>query len=234
MEEKEVSKQKKIFSITFNVIFYLIILGLLIFSIMTVRSKSANSIPNIFGKGYIAVQTDSMDANMPDWVPDGSPKPFKTNTLLIVDIVDDDSRQEIKVGDIVTFYDTNIEALNTHRVKEVNLSGNTITSIKTQGDKYQDDDGKVEQVLISHVFAKHNGARINGIGWLFIQLQKPVVFAIVIILPVFIVLIIQAIHTFNILFKLRLDKKAAEDKALIEARIQAEIEKRLKEKNEND
>jgi signal peptidase I len=41
----------KIIKISLNTIFYLIIVGLLVFSIMTIRSKKANSIPNIFGRG---------------------------------------------------------------------------------------------------------------------------------------------------------------------------------------
>ena len=234
MEKQAVTKQKRILSITFNIVFYLIIAGLLLFSIMTVRSSKAQSIPNVFGKGYIAVATDSMDADMPDWVPEGSAKPFKANTLIIVSILDDDLRQEVKVGDVVTFYDTNLQALNTHRVKVVHKSGDTITKVTTQGDKYQDDDGKTEEVLISHVYAVHKGGRVAGLGWLFIQLQKPVVFAVFIILPVFIVLVIQAIYTFNIMYKMKLAKKTEEDEDLIEARIQAEIEKRLKEQTNKE
>ena len=234
MEKQTVSKQKRILSVSFNIIFYLIIAGLLLFSIMTVRSSKAQSIPNVFGKGYIAVSTDSMDADMPDWVPDGSAKPFKANTLIIVSILDDDLRQELKVGDVVTFYDTNLQALNTHRVKVVHKSGDTITKVTTQGDKYQNDDGKTEEVLITHVFAVHKGGRVAGLGWLFIQLQKPVVFAIFIILPVFIVLVIQAIYTFNIMYKMKLAKKTEEEEDLIEARIQAEIEKRLKEQTNKE
>jgi len=234
MEKQAVTKQKRILSITFNIVFYLIIAGLLLFSIMTVRSSKAQSIPNVFGKGYIAVATDSMDADMPDWVPEGSAKPFKANTLIIVSILDDDLRQEVKVGDVVTFYDTNLQALNTHRVKVVHKSGDTITKVTTQGDKYQDDDGKTEEVLISHVYAVHKGGRVAGLGWLFIQLQKPVVFAVFIILPVFIVLVIQAIYTFNIMYKMKLAKKTEEEEDLIEARIQAEIEKRLKEQTNKE
>src|SRR5690554_7443198 len=122
MEKQTVSKQKRVLSITFNIVFYLIIAGLLLFSIMTVRSSKAQSIPNIFGKGYIAVATDSMDAEMPDWVPEGSAKPFKANTLIIVNILDDESRQELKVGDVVTFYDTNLQALKDRKSTRLNSS----------------------------------------------------------------------------------------------------------------
>lgn len=229
MQEQQTKKNKKVLSITFNVIFYLIIAFLLIFSIMTIRSSKVNSIPNIFGKGYVAVQTDSMDAEMPSWVPSGKAKPFKPNTLLFINVLNDDTRQNIEVGDVITFFDYNLEALNTHRVKEVIKSGDTITKLITQGDKYQLDDGKTEEVLINHVYALHKGARINGLGWIFIQLQKKWVFLVFIIIPVFIVLVVQAFFTFNALFKAKLSKEKAQEEDLIEQRVQAEIERRLKE-----
>lgn len=222
-------KQNRIMSITFNVIFYVIIAALLVFSIMTIRSSKVNSIPNVFNKGYVSVQTDSMDAEMPSWVPEGKAKPFKANTLLFINVLNDDKRQELEVGDVVTFYDSNLEALNTHRIKEVIKQGDTITKVITQGDKYQDDDSKTEEVLVSHIYAIHNGARIGKVGWLFIKLQQKWVFLVFIIIPVFIVLVIQAIFTFRIIFKDRLEKEKAKTEDLIEQRIQEELEKRLKE-----
>lgn len=220
----------KIIKISLNTIFYLIIVGLLVFSIMTIRSKKANSIPNIFGRGYVAVASDSMDATMPEWVEDGKPKPFKKNTLLFIKVLESDDKQKLEVGDIVTFYDDNLEALNTHRIKEVNKQGDQIVSIVTQGDKYQDDDGKVEQVLLSRVYAVHSGKRINGLGVIFIGLQNKYVFAFAIILPVFIILILQAYITFNAFYKLKQEKNKDE----IDKRIEEEIERRLKEKEEQN
>lgn len=235
MEKQTVSKQKRILSVSFNIIFYLIIAGLLLFSIMTVRSSKAQNIPNVFGKGYVAVATDSMDAEMPDWAKDlDVAKPFKANTLLIVTIVNDKNINDIKVGDVITFSDPTLNyKLNTHRVIEIQ-EDEFFPKFITQGDKYQDDPNKTETIDFSLVHAVHKGGRVAGLGWLFIQLQKPVVFAVFIILPVFIVLVIQAIYTFNIMYKMKLAKKTEEDEDLIEARIQAEIEKRLKEQTNKE
>lgn len=233
MDKQSNLRQKRIFSITFNVIFYVIIASLLVFSIMTIRSSKVNTIPNIFNKGYVAVQTDSMDADMPNWVPEGKAKPFKANTLLFITILDMDSKDNLEVGDVITFYDTNIDALNTHRIKEVVKSGDRVVKVVTQGDKYQDDEFKTEEVLISHVYAVHKGARLAGIGWLFIQLQKKWVFLTFIIIPVFIVLVVQAIITFNVIFKMKLKKEEASTEDLIEQRVREELERRLKEEENN-
>lgn len=117
--EKKTTKQKVIFGLKIagNAIFYLIILLVLIFSIGNIRAKSDPSkIPNVFGKGYLSVQTNSMESDAPDAIFAGD--------LIIVDILDkDEISKEVQVGDVITFFDETLaqkkgagKMLNTHRV----------------------------------------------------------------------------------------------------------------------
>lgn len=141
MEKKETEKTKNlplfILKIVGNVIFYLIIIALLLFSIMNIRAgNKVDGYPNIFGKGFLSVQTDSMKGDKED--------SFEAGDLIIVSVFKEKKVNDLKVGDVITFYDATVNdnkgGLNSHRIvyinreSEDNQSGN-ITSVVTQGDK---------------------------------------------------------------------------------------------------
>lgn len=140
-EKKETEKTKNlplfILKIVGNVIFYLIIIALLLFSIMNIRAgNKVDGYPNIFGKGFLSVQTDSMKGDKED--------SFEAGDLIIVSVFKEKKVNDLKVGDVITFYDATVNdnkgGLNSHRIvyinreSEDNQSGN-ITSVVTQGDK---------------------------------------------------------------------------------------------------
>src|SRR5690554_5452800 len=56
----------KALKITENIFFYLIILLLLLFSIANITIQSNNGIPNVFGYGFTAVRSGSMDGDNSD------------------------------------------------------------------------------------------------------------------------------------------------------------------------
>ena len=75
------TKQKVWFGvkIALNVVFYILILLVLLFSISNIRAKNKNDqIPNIFGKGYLNVLSDSMTGDNKD--------SFNTGDMIIVKI----------------------------------------------------------------------------------------------------------------------------------------------------
>lgn len=101
--------------IVLNVIFYAIILVVLLFSIANIRGKNkADNIPNIFGKGYLTVQSDSMTGTEKD--------SFSKGDLIIVDIPSQKEIENLEAGDVVTFADPYLKQegissqLNTHRI----------------------------------------------------------------------------------------------------------------------
>ena len=120
---------KKVLGIVFNVLFYLIIAIVLIFAIITLTKKTAKDLPHVFGKGYAIVQSDSMEPT------------FSMSELIIVDILDDEEKQKLQIGDVITFFDTNINHLNTHRVIGVDYDGKgLITALRTKGDNASGED----------------------------------------------------------------------------------------------
>ncbi len=117
IKPKRTAKQNVILGvkIALNVVFYSIIVLILIFSIANIRSKNQpDQIPNIFGSGYLTVQSNSMEGSEKD--------SFNKGDLIIVDIASEKDINNLKIGDIITFKDDNLSGqgaakkLNTHRL----------------------------------------------------------------------------------------------------------------------
>lgn len=131
------TKQKVWFGvkIALNVVFYLLILLVLLFSISNIRAKNKNDqIPNIFGKGYLNVLSDSMTGDNED--------SFNTGDMIIVKIANKKNISKLEVGNIVTFYDYRLasnkgagSALDTHRIVYIDKTNNDSYVYYTVGDK---------------------------------------------------------------------------------------------------
>ncbi len=143
--ESKSTKEKVLFilKIVGNVIFYLIIIMLFLFSIMNINSGGANRAPNIFGKGFLSVQSNSMEkmgdypAKYAEAYESYEIKGFSKGDLLNVDILNENDKFNLKVGDVITFETTinGTVALNTHRIVYASYDeNNKLVSISTQGD----------------------------------------------------------------------------------------------------
>lgn len=131
------TKQKVWFGvkIALNVVFYTLILLVLLFSISNIRAKNKNDqIPNIFGKGYLNVLSDSMTGDNKD--------SFNTGDMIIVKIANKKNISKLEVGNIVTFYDYRLasnkgagSALDTHRIVYIDKTNNDSYVYYTVGDK---------------------------------------------------------------------------------------------------
>ena len=121
-----------------NIVFYVIIIGLLLFSIMNINAGSKNGgFPNIFGKGFLAVQTDSMTRDgdkLDELYADYEIGEFARGDLLYANVVNEKNINDLKVGDVVTFFDSSINALNTHRIIIVDIEDGKVTRVVLQGD----------------------------------------------------------------------------------------------------
>lgn len=131
------TKQKVWFGvkIALNVVLYILILLVLLFSISNIRAKNKNDqIPNIFGKGYLNVLSDSMTGDNED--------SFNTGDMIIVKIANKKNISKLEVGNIVTFYDYRLasnkgagSALDTHRIVYIDKTNNDSYVYYTVGDK---------------------------------------------------------------------------------------------------
>lgn len=131
MENNVVEKKNTplfILKVIGNVIFYSVIALLLLFSIMNIKGGNrTQGFPNIFGKGFLSVQSNSMKGDNPD--------SFNKGDLLFVDVFNPKDYDSLEVGMIVTFYDENIKNLNSHRIVYIARDeAGKILSLAVQGD----------------------------------------------------------------------------------------------------
>ena len=144
-EDKKVKtpKEKAIFGLKIagNIVFYAIILALLLFSIMNINAGSKNGgFPNIFGHGFLSVQTDSMtvstNGKLPDEYDDYAIGSFAPGDLLYAKVINsEEDFRKLKVGDVITFYDSDLQALNSHRIVYIAYNDDgTMNSLAVQGD----------------------------------------------------------------------------------------------------
>ncbi|MCR3905600.1 MAG: signal peptidase I [Tenericutes bacterium] len=170
----------KVLKISMNVLFYTLILFLMVFSIANIKVKTENDIANVFGMGFLSVQSDSMAGSEKD--------SFKEGDMVFVKLLDDGNRQSLQVGDVITYYDVSIKAFNTHRIIEVlELDGEKF--LYTKGDNTT---GVDKPIHISEALAVHQSS-ISSLGTTLDYLQSPAGFALFVILPVAILLIVEGV-----------------------------------------
>ena len=233
--DKPKNNIKTALKITGNVLFYGLIFLLLLFSISNLSIKREGDIANVMGRGFLPVLSDSMEGNNKD--------SFDKGALVFVRILSENSKKNLEVDDIITFYDASLNAINTHRI--VFVADNYVI---TQGDKAAasaqyvpggDNTGiQYEVVTYANIKAIRTG-HINGLGGAISYLQTPVGFALFVILPVVLLLAYQGFvltKTLLAVNKEKIEAKHATDKeALLEAekeRIRKELLEELKKEQE--
>lgn len=240
---------KKILNIVFNVLFYLFIIFLLVFAIANIRSRSedGNNIPNIFGRGFLNVDSDSMDGQKED--------SFVVGDLVFVKIVNDqEDLEDLKVGDIITFYDSLLNTdikLNTHRIVEIQENAG-VTYYITQGDKAvslghvyipgetNEDLRDIHGTPVHEYFQVISGSDIkaiytgkwSGAGKVLKFLQQPLGFGLCIVLPTFLLLAFEVFVLIKNVMKLKAEKVQEENKQSLEEekeRIRQEEKEKMRQ-----
>lgn len=118
-EPKKNNKVLRVFKIAGSVIFYTVIVLLFFYSIMNINAGGKGGIPNLFGKGYLSVQSDSMKASqttLPEEYKNYKVKSFQKGDLVNVDMLSKSQKLKLKTGDVITFWDNSLKAYNTHRI----------------------------------------------------------------------------------------------------------------------
>lgn len=265
MEEKVVNNEneetkdtkalvKKILVIVGNVVFYAIIIVLFLFSLMNINAgNGTQNFPNLFGKGMLSVESNSMERNQGGYHPEGwdtyAIGEIKKGDLVYDDVFNGDL-STLEIGDVVTFYDARIDALNTHRIVYINVENNYVV---TQGDyvitqypsdsHYYDatntDVAKNDMLTSDHnlaqiVDAKEikgvvTGVKVGG-GSVLSNIRQNWLFYFVI--PVAVVLLVEIVFVVKNFLDLKQEKNKAEladDKEAMLAELEAEKEKMRQE-----
>jgi signal peptidase len=208
---------KKTYKLILNIVLYSILLLLFLFSIANLTLKDKASIPNIFGLGFLNVLSDSMTGPEKD--------SFNKGDLIIVHVFKDkESRNTLKVGDVVTWFDPGKGFLNSHRIIEI---GDGV--YLTKGDNTTGVDLFVPSA--EQIRGKYLG-KIPNLGTAIGYMRTPIGFGLTIFLPVLLFLIFQASILIKNLLLLNKEKVKASneiDKDELRRQLKAELEQQLKE-----
>lgn len=194
----------KTVKISFNVLFYMLLLVLVLFSIANTKIKESNKdIANVFNRGFLTVLTSSMDGD--------EKESFSTKDLIFVKLLDDQQKQELKKGDIVTYFKSRIDGLNrpgliTHRIYEVSEDDNGDVVYITLGDAAPEvpdpeldfeayiefADTYFDAILYHDVIAVYTG-QVKNVGSMIKNMQTPNGFGLYVVLPVVLILLVEGI-----------------------------------------
>ena len=216
MENKAKSTKTKHFKFILNGLFYAVILILVAFSIANIQVKRENDIANIFGYGFLSVQSDSMEGMNAD--------SFNKGDLIFVRLIDHNARQNLTIGDVITFYDVTIRQFNTHRIVDIDFDEQGVI---TKGDKATANDMPMPLELAQAV---HIGT-LPKIGNAIDYMQSPTGFALLVILPIFLIFIYEGVGLIRNFMALNKEKYEEELKAKTEqqTRLTDEEKERIRQ-----
>lgn len=256
-KEPMTTKQKVFLGlrIAFNVVFYALIIFLFLFSLMNIRGgNGTENFPNIFGKGFLSVQSDSMERD--ETKKDKWPKAWEnykigeinTGDLVNVDVFNKNDASKLKVGDVITFVGTvkGSTALVTHRIVAIRQDSNGEYIFTTQGDNiaqtspYNPNASDAEKYIgqSSGLFEEVQATAIRGVvtsvnsgaGKVLDTIQKNWLF--IFIIPIIVLLVIEVFLVIRNIMILRGEKnklELADSKEAMLAEVEAEKEKMRQE-----
>ena len=195
---------KKIINIFIDIVVVVILLFSMLILIMSLTSRSSG-VPNLFGVAPITVASDSMEDTL------------MVNDLIFCEVRTDYVYDDYAVGDIVTF-NQEIEGetrFNTHRIVEV-VEDNGITYYKTQGDNKDTNPVPDEKLKTANdIVAKYTGNKIGGVGAFFSFIRTQLGFFLVILLPMILFFVYEAVRVIMNVIAYNKEKAAEEAAAAV-------------------
>lgn len=244
MEKTKKSNVKKTIDIVVNVILWLFVIFAVAVTVIAVSATgNKKNIPTIGGTCYLSVQSDSMNAQKPDWAGADKPSGFKKGDLIFGKYIADDNSliTSLQVGDVITYeYDMNKDGVispgeyNTHRIQSIHTSDGKVGYFETIGDNDEYSHGKTEQVPVAKVIAVYTGKKIVGLGSALTFLSSRTGFGLCILLPLALFFGYELFVFIKTLLKVKNEGKkviTAEDEEAIKQRA---IEEYLKRKQEEE
>lgn len=208
---------KKTIKIVVNVLLWVFLVLALFMTILAFSAQASNAgYPKLGDTCLLTVESDSMNGQ------DG--KGFKKGDLIISHVLTDEEKQNLQVGDVITFFvDLNFDGekeLNTHRIIERKEQDGVITYV-TQGDNREMSAQPDAPIGLSDIEAVWTGKRIGGIGAFIGFLRSSTGFLVCIVLPLAAFFIYELVVMINTINKIRNKGKkqiTKEDEELIKQR----------------
>ena len=219
LEKLKLSPQtKKIINIVVNVVcgIVLVIALFLAISMITSKRKNYGNYTEIFGKAYLAVESDSMAQNRDTGeVGYGN---FSRGDLVTVKILKEDEKNSLKPGDVITFRSKDIVEgqwrLNTHRIVSIE-ENNGVRAYTTRGDNnLTNDSGTIGN---NDIIGKFIGKKAGG-GKIVSFMGSSTGFFVFVVIPTLIIVVIAAANFVVVILKEKKVQKVAADQAQLDER----------------
>ncbi len=238
------TKIKKIGKIALDVLLY-IFLAICIFSVfVTVLSKrDSDGAAEVFGYQMRVVTSDSMSESEFTDVSNYKIKDIPIRSMVFVKVMPDDPAEadefyrSLKVGDVLTFrYVYTTQVTITHRITSITEKETGGFVIELAGDNKSSEDGQLTQVIDTSIPNNTNYVigKVTGqaylIGLIMSFLMQPVGIILLIIVPCFIIILLEVLKIAKVLGadkkKREQEEKEKKDNELEELRRKlAELEK---------
>ena len=181
----------------------MILITSILIVILSLTSK-ASGVPNLFGYAPLNVESDSMEDT------------FSAGDL-IISKVSNDMNDRFETGDIVSFYQDILgeKKLNTHRIVEV-IKDDGIEYYKTQGDNPNTNPEPDEELKKpTDILAVYTGTKFPGIGNFFSFIRTQLGFFLVILLPMILFFVYEAVRVIMNIIAYNKEKAAEEAAAAV-------------------
>ena len=225
---------KKVGKIIGNVLITLVLIFSVIMTVLVISSTRNDArIPSLFGKAILNVETDSMESEIG----------FPAGSLIIIDMLDEEECNNLKVGDVITFerYYQQTAYLDTHRIVENTFvnSDEVIDGVwhhgnyayyVTRGDNTPDIDmysnGDIEYASSKNIIGVWTGVAIPHLGSVMSFLQSQLGFMLCVVIPTAIFFFFELFKFISTLMDAKKEKAVAAVKDAeeeIKQRLMAEM-----------
>ena len=235
------AKIKKIGKIALDVLLY-IFLAICIFAVfVTVVSKrDSDGAAEVFGYQMRVVTSDSMSESEFTDVSSFKIKDIPIRSMVFVKVMPDDTDEadefyrSLKVGDVLTFrYVYTTQVTITHRITSITEKETGGFVIELAGDNKNSEDGQLTQVIDTSIPNNTNYVigKVTGqaylLGLLMSFLMQPVGIILLIIVPCFIIILLEVLKIAKVLGADK-KKREQEEKAQKESELE-ELRRKLAE-----
>ncbi len=184
-----------------------VIFGLSLLTVI-LTLNTTKSVPNVFGFGYLTVQSDSMEPV------------FNTGDLIIVRTTEQITALKVgdsghhEIGDVVTFHSIieGEQVLNTHEIIGFTYVRTMVEDVEYETRYYETqgtntDGPDLATITNGDIVAKYTGARIPGMGRVMDYIQTQTGFLITVVLPLGAIFIYQIINFVLVLVSFKEEKE---------------------------